>query len=259
MPIPELVPRRGGVLQPRTPPWSGRASESSPASEAASCIHYDKELAAPGGGGEHGPERDSSVEIHRGSAELYDASTACFRHYRWWAVELLRLRPGEVVVDVGCGTGLCFPLIEERIGRQGRLIGIERCPEMLSRAASRVEAHRWGNVTLLHEPAEEARLPVACDAALFCATHDILRSPIALKNVLGQLRPGGRAVAIGGKWAPPWMPALNIAVFALHWPWARTFEAFERPWSHMEQLVGDLQVETLAFGAGFVAWGIPRP
>jgi demethylmenaquinone methyltransferase/2-methoxy-6-polyprenyl-1,4-benzoquinol methylase len=175
------------------------------------------------------------------------------------AVERLRLHPGDVVVDVGCGTGLCFPLIEERIGRQGRLIGIEPCAEMMSRAVSRVDAHRWGNVTLVREPAEEARLPVACDAALLCAAHDILRSPIALMNVLGQLRPGGRVLAIGGKWAPPWMPTLNFAVFALHWPWARTFEGFKRPWSHMEQLVGDLQVETVALGAGFVAWGTVRP
>jgi ubiquinone/menaquinone biosynthesis C-methylase UbiE len=203
-------------------------------------------------------DRDRSVETHRSSAELYDDSTACFCHYRRWAVERLRLHPGEVVVDVGCGTGLCFPHIEERIGRHGRLIGIEACPEMLGRAASRVAAHGWDNVTLLREPAEGARVPLACDAALFCATHDILQTPIALKNVLGQLRSGGRAVAIGGKWAPPWMPALNVAVFALHWPWTRTFEGFARPWSHMEQFVRDLQVETLALGAGFVAWGTVR-
>lgn len=86
-----------------------------------------------------------------------------------------------------------------------------------------------------------------------------LRSPAAVANVLGQLRPGGHVAAIGGKWAPPWMPTLNLAVFALHWPWVTTFEGFERPWSHIEQWVADLRVETLAGGAGFVAWGtVPR-
>ncbi|MFN2505251.1 MAG: class I SAM-dependent methyltransferase [Acidimicrobiales bacterium] len=204
-------------------------------------------------------EREQSVEMYRSWAELYDASTASFLHYRRLAVERLRVHPGEVVVDVGCGTGLCFPLIEELVGRQGSLIGIDHCPDMLAQAASRVEARGWRNVTLLCEPAEVARLPVVGDAALSCATHDLLRAPIVLKNVLGQLRPGGRVAAIGGKWAPPWMLALNAAVFALHLRCVTTFEGFERPWSHIEEFVGDLQVETLAFGAGFVACGTLWP
>lgn len=258
MPVPELLVRRGGAPNPTTTRWSGPRGESSTGLDAASCTHSDEKIRAPDQGGEPASERSRWVEIHQSWAELYDASTAWSWHLRSWAVERLRLQPGEVVVDVGCGTGLCFPLIEERIGRQGCLIGIEPCPEMMGRAASRVDAHRWGNVTLVREPAEEATLPGAGDAALFCATHDILRSPIALKNVLGQLRSGGRTVAIGGRWAPAWMPALNCAAFALHWPWVRTFEGFERPWSHMEQLVVDLQVETLALGAGFIAWGTVR-
>jgi predicted TPR repeat methyltransferase len=71
------------------------------------------------------------------------------------AVNNLGLEPGQVVLDVGCGTGLMFEAIEERIGPTGSLIGIELSPEMLAVAAERVAAHRWENVSLLEAPAEE--------------------------------------------------------------------------------------------------------
>lgn len=201
------------------------------------------------------PSTARSLDLYRAWADRYDDATAAFRGYRRLAVDRLRLRASDVVVDVGAGTGLCFPLIEDRIGPHGALIGLEPCPDMLERAASRVRDRRWTNVTLLCEPAEAVRLPATGDAALFCATHDILRSRPALENVLGQLRPGARVVAVGGKWAPPWMVALNLWVFALHLPFVTTFEGFERPWSHVEELVPDLQVQSVAWGAGFVAWG----
>lgn len=50
------------------------------------------------------------------------------------AVELLRLAPGATVVDIACGTGLNFPLIEERIGPAGALIGVDLTAAMLRRA-----------------------------------------------------------------------------------------------------------------------------
>jgi ubiquinone/menaquinone biosynthesis C-methylase UbiE len=47
------------------------------------------------------------------------------------AVDRLAPEPGQSVLDVGCGTGLSFELIEEGIGPAGRLVGVELSPEML--------------------------------------------------------------------------------------------------------------------------------
>ena len=48
-------------------------------------------------------------------------------------------------------------------------------------------------------------------------------------NVLSKLRPGARVAAGGGKWAKPWMMAVNLPVTMLHAPYVRSFEGFGRP------------------------------
>src|SRR5204863_3330340 len=57
-------------------------------------------------------------------AARYDHNTGHFNEYRKRAASALRLRPGETVLDVGCGTGLCFPWIQDCIGPSGKLIAV---------------------------------------------------------------------------------------------------------------------------------------
>src|ERR1700741_3175521 len=45
-----------------------------------------------------------------------------------------RLRPGEVVVDLGCGGGLDVLLAAPKVGPAGKAIGIDMTPEMIDRA-----------------------------------------------------------------------------------------------------------------------------
>jgi demethylmenaquinone methyltransferase/2-methoxy-6-polyprenyl-1,4-benzoquinol methylase len=78
----------------------------------------------------------------------------------------LRLGPRDVVLDVGCGTGQAFPVLEEAIGPEGRLIGIDLSAAMLARAAERIERDGWRNVTLIESSVEEALVPVTADGAL---------------------------------------------------------------------------------------------
>ncbi len=187
-------------------------------------------------------------------ADRYDARTGSFAQYRRAVVDLLPLRPGDVVLDVGCGTGLCFPLLQERIGPTGRLVGVDAAAPMLDLAAARVADAGWDNVDLLASPVAEAALPAA-DHALFCAVHDVLQSPAALDAVLAAVRPGGTVAAGGGKWAPPWAFAVNAGVLALHAPYVTDFAGFDRPWARLAERVPDLVVRETAMGAGFTAVG----
>jgi SAM-dependent methyltransferase len=184
----------------------------------------------------------------------YDSRTGAFAAYREAIVDLLPLRPGDVVLDVGCGTGLCFPLVRELIGPTGRIVGVDASGPMLELAAERVRAAGWDNVALVAAPVAEADLPPA-DHALFCAVHDVLRSAPALDAVLAAVRPGGTVAAGGGKWAPPWALAVNATVLALHAPFVADFTGFDRPWARLAERLPDLRVHELAMGAGYTAVG----
>lgn len=80
-------------------------------------------------------------------------------HYRRMAVETLSLRAGDTALDIGCGTGLNFRRLEERIGPSGKLIGLDYTPAMLEQAARKAKEHGWQNVELIQgDAAEVARL-----------------------------------------------------------------------------------------------------
>jgi trans-aconitate methyltransferase len=193
-------------------------------------------------------------------ARSYDRQTGAFRRYRQAVVEALPVQPGQVVLDVGSGTGLCSGLLREKVGPQGSVVGIEESPQMAAVARERIAAEGWGNVTVVQSAAEDAKIAVAADAALFCAVHDILQSPDALRNVMSKLRPGARVAAGGGKWAASWMVGVNLQARMMHAPYVRTFEGFGRPWSHLEQLLEDVRVREVALGVGYIVTGqTPRP
>jgi SAM-dependent methyltransferase len=188
-------------------------------------------------------------------ARSYERDTEAFQPYRRAVVEALPLRTGQVVLDVGCGTGLCCCLLRDKVGPDGGVVGIEESPEMAAVAREHIACEGWDNVTVVQAPAEDAEIGLTADAALFCAVHDILQSPDALRNVLTTLRPGAWVAAGGGKWAAPMMVALNSMVGMLHAPYVRDFSGFDRPWRHLERLVEDVRVEELAFGSGYVMTG----
>jgi SAM-dependent methyltransferase len=188
-------------------------------------------------------------------ARSYERDTEAFQPYRRAVVEALPLRSGQVVLDVGCGTGLCCGLLRDKVGPEGGVVGIEESPEMAAVAREHIACEGWDNVTLVQAQAEDAEIGLTADAALFCAVHDILQSPDALRNVLTRLRPGAWVAAGGGKWAAPVMVALNSMVGMLHAPYVRDFSGFDRPWRHLERLVEDVRVEEMAFGSGYVMTG----
>src|ERR1700729_3820817 len=175
-------------------------------------------------------------------ARSYNRDTGLFQPYRRAVVDALPLQPGQVVLDVGCGTGLCCGLLREKVGPRGGVVGIDESPEMVAVACGYIAGEGWRNVTVVQSCAEDAQISLTADAALFCAVHDILQSPDALRNVLSKLRPGACIAAGGGKWAAPMMVAMNLPVTMLHAPYVRSFEGFQRPWHHLEQLLVDVHV-----------------
>jgi ubiquinone/menaquinone biosynthesis C-methylase UbiE len=211
--------------------------------------------AASEGASRDGPPAGPTRSAYTREAESYEQRTSAFHEWRQQLVEMLPLERGDVVLDVGCGTGLCLPLLQSRVGPEGLVVGIDGSAEMLAVARRRVLEDGSSNVVLVESAIETVDLPVTADAALFSAVHDICQSPTALRNVFRQLRPGAWVVAGGGKWAPPWMVGLNMLVYALHAPYVSSFTGFDRPWRGLEELLAGMETKDVAGGAGYVARG----
>jgi SAM-dependent methyltransferase len=202
-----------------------------------------------------GPDREDAIVQYRATASGYDRHMRRFARWQRLAVDRLELRPGGVVIDVACGTGLNFPMIEEQIGADGRIIGIDLSPDMIAQARQRATDEDWNNVTLIESAVEDAEIGAQADAALFSFTHDVLQSPRAVANVIDHLRPGATVASVGAKLGARWNVVVNSFVRLSARPYVTTFEGLDRPWREVERYAGSMEHKNLAFGGAYVAWG----
>ncbi len=202
-----------------------------------------------------GPDRDQALAQYRRRAGVYDFELALFEPIRRDAIARLALRPGDVVIDVGCGTGLSFAMIQDAVGPDGRIVGIEQSPDMLDKARERVVQLGWDGIALQCCPAERARIPLQADAALFHFTHDVLRRPDAVANVMRHLKPGARVVASGLKWSDVWAGPVNLFVWFAAQYSTTTLQGLDAPWRALESHVQSLDVEEMWGGGVYLAIG----
>ena len=195
---------------------------------------------------------------YRRNASFYDLFERPFRQMREEAITRMDLHPGGVVLDFGCGTGLSFDLLEAAVGPQGQIVGVELSPDMLARARERVARRGWTNVTLIEANAEEVELkPESVDAVLSYYTHDIMTSRRAVERAVCALRPSGNFMAVGFKRAVGLRGLLlNQITLAYSRPFITNTSGTARPWAHLEDLLGRLDVEERLWGSAYVAHGV---
>lgn len=71
------------------------------------------------------------------------------------------LRRGDVVVELGCGTGANFPVFRERVGPEGAVVGVDVASGVLRRAQDRVDREGWENVHVVRGDATDPPLAPA--------------------------------------------------------------------------------------------------
>jgi ubiquinone/menaquinone biosynthesis C-methylase UbiE len=211
--------------------------------------------------------RDHLIETYSRSARHYDVTSQLLypfglqRVHRRRAAQALRLRPGDTVVEIACGTGLNFPLLERELGPEGRIVGVDLTGAMLDQAQQRVETNGWRNVSLVQADAAEFEFPAGVDAILATYAHALLPEPRRL------IARGAEALSAGGRWVvldlkvpdstPRWLARLAIATvgrstaleeWTVHRPWEAVRAA-------MHDTLADLSWTELFGGIAYLAAG----
>jgi SAM-dependent methyltransferase len=107
---------------------------------------------------------------------------------------LIGLKGGETVLDLGSGAGFdCF-LAAQRVGRQGRVIGVDMTPEMIERARENASRGKYGNVEfhlgeIEHLPVADKEVDLVISNCVINLVPDKIR---AFREAFRVLKPGGR-------------------------------------------------------------------
>jgi len=198
--------------------------------------------------------RTSMKGTYERGARRYDAVSGerqVYRRGRVAGIDILGLGEGDTVLDVGCGTGLNFPLLVDAVGATGRVIGLDRSPGMLQMARRRIDSNNWSNVTLVQADATQfsaVDLEVDHVDAVFATYSLSLMTDwrAAWVSMTEVLRPGGRAGIVDMQ-----LPTGAAAVFAplarlACWMGGSDIDA--HPWTVLRENGRDLRQVTVRGG-----------
>jgi demethylmenaquinone methyltransferase/2-methoxy-6-polyprenyl-1,4-benzoquinol methylase len=205
--------------------------------------------------------RNAIAKIYSKRAATYDLSANLYYlvgirefAYREKAVEALALQPGDTVVEIGCGTGLNFPLIQKKIGTGGRIVGVELTPAMAEKARRRGYRNGWLNVEVVNEDAASFVFPDGVGAVLstFALTlvpeHDTV-----IRRAAAALPAGGRMAVLDFKRSDHWPDWLVRWFVRILQPFAVTLDLADRhPWESMERHMKIVRFEEMYFGGVYV-------
>src|ERR1700759_4199356 len=144
--------------------------------------------------------REHLIETYRKKAKHYDVTSRLYpapgypqRTQRLRTVRALGLRPGDSVIDMACGTGLNFALLQQAVGPGGRIVGVDLTDAMLDQARDRAKANGWSNVSLVQADAAGFDFPAGFNAIL--STYALTQVPECAEVIAH----GARALSDGGR------------------------------------------------------------
>jgi ubiquinone/menaquinone biosynthesis C-methylase UbiE len=209
-------------------------------------------------------EQEHITKLYRRRAKNYDVTANLyyligFREwaYRRRAVKALDLRPGDTVVEIGCGTGLNFSLLEKAVGPTGKIIGVDLTDAMLDQARQRVIDNGWPNVELVHSDAAAYQFPKSVDGVI--STFAITLSPEydrIIRNGAEALLPGKHWVILDFKLPTKEVARLAPLGVAITRPFGVEMEYAERhPWESFRKYLVGTSLTELYFGFAYIAVG----
>ncbi len=180
--------------------------------------------------------------------------------YRKRAVRALGLQPGGVVVEIGCGTGLNFTLLQDQIGPVGRIVGVDLTQAMLEKARRRSRRKGWKNVELVHSSAAQFNYPGTVNGIISTFAMTLIPEyDSVIRRGVACLAPGGRIAILDFK-APMGWPAWLIQLWlGITRPFAVTLDLAERrPYESVQRWCQGASLEEFYSGLAYLSVGERR-
>jgi ubiquinone/menaquinone biosynthesis C-methylase UbiE len=113
-------------------------------------------------------------------------------------LDVLGVREGQTVADIGCGSGYFTVHLSHRVGARGKVYATDLQPEMLALLKKKTDKEKITNVVPVLATEDDAKLPEgALDLILLVDVYHELPKPAeTLAQFKKALRPGGRLALV---------------------------------------------------------------
>jgi len=179
-----------------------------PAAETAAPSRYEYRPASRDGIGKFYLGREIAHVMGHQAAEWLERSEREEEERPSLAIAALKLKPGDVVADIGCGTGYFSWRMAKLVGAKGRVYGVEIQQEMLDLLAANMKQRGVSNVVgVLGTIADPKLPPRSVDLVLMVDVYHEFDHPFEMmRGVCAALKPGGRVAFVEYRGEDPTVP-----------------------------------------------------
>ena len=195
-------------------------------------------------------------------ANKYDLSMShFFGRFKQKAFNNSSLKNGDVVLVFCCGTGLDFPYILKRIGKTGKIIGVDFSSEMLKKAQEKIKRNRWKNIELIKNDVTkfENKLDTKANVGVCTLGMSIIPNyKMAYYNLISNIKKNGEIIIGDMQLASGWHARLNPITLLLAKKYGGTYKGHQNSlelFSLMKKELTDLKKQEYFFKSYFYGIG----
>ena len=132
---------------------------------------------------------------------LYRIQAGMSTRLRKKAVNMLKIRKGDTILDLACGPGITFKHLQKKIGLKGKIIGLDYVQEMISQSKKYAKKKKWENIKLIKADAAKKKLRKnTIDGIIsIIGLSAIPNHEQTIKNCYKALKKGRKMVVLDGK------------------------------------------------------------
>ncbi|MAY83497.1 MAG: 16S rRNA (cytosine(1402)-N(4))-methyltransferase [Flavobacteriales bacterium] len=211
-------------------------------------------------------EQEEAIHYYDKISTIYDfISNWYYKKPRKYAIEKLKLKKDQVVLNLPCGTGVNFKYFQHYLKNSGLILGIDLSDGMLKQAEQKIDKNDWTNIDLqlenaimvdqkwVNEYSNGKRIEkfdaVFCDLGL----SGLPDWKNIIDNMISILKPGGSIVILDWYVEKPGLLGKFIK-------WIGKGEVKRPLWQYLQSKIFDFELKWFGvFNGVFVASGVKAP